>query len=166
MAVKDILEYPDPRLRQSSQQVKRFDDNVARVVTDLIDTLHATQSIGLSAPQIDVRQQILVMDHSADQSQPEIFINPTIKRRRRRGLVEERCLSIPNVVAHVLRATEIEIVAYDRAGVAFERELSGMPAVCLQHEIDHFDGKLLADRINWFRRRRLDAAIKKQQRVA
>lgn len=166
MAVRDILEYPDPRLREPSAPVERFDESVKRTVADLIDTLYASKSIGLSAPQIDVPQQILVMDHSEDQSEPEVFVNPKILSRRRWALVEERCLSVPGIVAHVFRAVEIRIRAQDETGVAFESDLSNMPAVCLQHEIDHFNGKLLADRINWFRRRRLRAAIAKSRRAA
>ena len=161
MAVREILEYPDPRLRELSMPVETFDDSVVRTAADLIETLHAHQSIGLSAPQIDVRQQILVMDHSDDQSEPEIYINPKVLSKRRYGFIEERCLSVPSFNVFVLRATEIKIQAQDVTGESFERELSGMPAVCLLHEIDHFYGKLLADRMNWFKRRRLRAALAK-----
>lgn len=166
MAVREILVYPDPRLRELSRPVARFDARIDRLVTDLVDTLHASKSVGLSAPQIDVREQVLVMDHSADGSEPEVFINPAILLRRRYGLVEERCLSVPDVTAFVLRATEIVVRAQNVGGEAFERELSGMPAVCLQHEIDHFDGRLVADRVNWFRRRRLRAAARKAGQTA
>ena len=161
MAVREILEYPDPRLRERSIPIDVFDESVARIAADLTDTLHSTQSIGLSAPQIDVRHQILVMDHSGDQSAPEVFVNPQVVMRRRYGFVEEQCLSVPGVVAFVWRATKIKIQAQTVTGEVFERELSGMPAVCLLHEIDHFNGKLLADRINWFRRRRLRASVSK-----
>ena len=166
MAIRDILVYPDPRLHELSRPVARFDARVERVVTDLIDTLHDSKSIGLSAPQIDVREQVLVMDHSEDQSAPEVYINPAILTRRRYGLIEERCLSVPDLTAFVLRATEITVRAQDASGATFERELSGLPAVCLQHEIDHFDGKLVADRVNWFRRRRLRAAARKAKQTA
>jgi peptide deformylase len=166
MAVRDILEYPDPRLNAPSVPVETFDARIERIAADLVDTLHASRSIGLSAPQIDVREQILVMDHSGDQSAAEVFINPEILGQRRYGLVEERCLSVPGLVTNVLRATEIRIRAFDLSGVSFERELIGMPAVCLQHEMDHFAGKLLADRINWFRRRRLRAALEKSRQAA
>lgn len=166
MAVRDILEYPDPRLNEASVPVATFNTRIERIAADLVDTLHASRSIGLSAPQIDVREQILVMDHSDDQSAAEVFINPEILGQRRYGLVEERCLSVPGLVTNVLRATEIKIRAFDTAGIEFERELFGMPAVCLQHEMDHFAGKLLADRINWFRRRRLRAALEKSRQAA
>lgn len=159
MPVRDILEYPDPRLHEHSVAVEVFDDSVARAATDLIDTLHASRSIGLSAPQIDDRRQILVMDHSEDQSQAEIYINPEVLRKARSGFIEERCLSVPDVKVMVMRATEITVRAQDLNGETFERELSGMPAVCLQHEIDHFNGKLLADRLNWFRKRKLDKRL-------
>lgn len=161
MAVREILEFPDPRLHEQSIAVEVFDDAVEGTAHDLIDTLHSTQSIGLSAPQIDVRQQILVMDHSGDQSKPEVFLNPQVLTKRRYGFVEEQCLSVPNLNVFVLRATEVKVRAQRVSGEIFEQELSGMPAVCLQHEIDHFNGKLLADRINWFRRRRLRAALAK-----
>lgn len=166
MAVREILVYPDPRLYELSRPVERFDGRIERLVTDLVDTLHASKSVGLSAPQIDVREQVLVMDHSEDQSGAEIYINPAILARRRYGLIEERCLSVPDVTAFVLRATEITVRAHDVSGEPFERALSGMPAVCLQHEIDHFDGKLVADRVNWFRRRRLRAAARKARQTA
>lgn len=159
MAIRAVLEFPDPRLHEASAPVTRFDDSVAATAEDLIDTMVAHGSIGLSAPQVDDRRQILVMDHSPDQDMPEVFVNPVILQKARYGIVEERCLSVPDVVAHVFRATELRIQACTVKGEAFETTLSGMPAVCLQHEMDHFDGKLLADRINWFRRRRLLARI-------
>jgi peptide deformylase len=160
MAVKPILEYPDPRLRELSAPVEVFDDSVEQSAFDLIDTLHASSSIGLSAPQIDDRRQILVMDHSDDQSEPEVFINPEVLTRQRYGFVEERCLSVPGIKAMVFRATQITIRAYSIKGEVFERALNDMPAVCLQHEMDHFKGKLLADRVNWFKRRKLRSAVK------
>jgi peptide deformylase len=159
MAVRDILKYPDPRLQEQSAAVDVFDEALQGIVNDLVETLHAHQSIGLSAPQIDVRQQILVMDHSGNQSGPECYINPSILKRGRYGLVEEHCLSVPDIGVQVLRATEVTVQARDTAGNVFERNLSGMPAVCLQHEMDHFEGKLLVDRMNWFRRRRLRAGL-------
>ncbi len=165
MAILEILEYPDPRLRQASLPVEDFDDGIGKLADDLIETLHASSAIGLSAPQVDARLRMLVMDHSPDRSRPELYINPQVLARSRFGFVEERCLSVPDVVAHVIRATRIKVRAFDRQGASFERELDGMPAVCLQHEMDHFDGKLLVDRINWFKRRRLRAAIAKARRA-
>jgi peptide deformylase len=162
MAIRPILEYPDSRLALQSAAVREFDGHLRAIVDDLVETLHAHESIGLCAPQIDERQQILVMDHSGDRSDPQVFINPVITAKRRFGLVEERCLSVPDLSTLVFRATEIHVQAFNPRGEAFERQLNGMPAVCLQHEMDHFEGKLLADRINWLRRRRLHASLRRR----
>lgn len=161
MALREILEYPDPRLKERSVPVATFDDGVRVLAEDLIATLHASKAIGLCAPQVDDRRQVLVMDHSEDQSAPEVYVNPTIVSRAGFGFVEEQCLSVPGVAVNVLRATQVRVLACDASGAHFERELSGMPAVCLQHEMDHFDGKLLVDRLNWFKRRRFIAALNK-----
>ncbi len=166
MAIVEILEYPDTRLRTPALPVADFGAGIGGLVDDLVDTLHATSAIGLSAPQLDDSRQVLVMDLSAERSRPEVYINPRVLARARFGLVEERCLSVPGVAVNVLRATRIQVRAVDVDGIEFERELSGMHAVCLQHEMDHFDGKILVDRLNWFRRRRLDTAIARKQRAA
>ena len=166
MTILKVLEYPDPRLQEQSLPVEVFDDHLLQLADDLIDTLHASSAIGLSAAQVGVLRRVLVMDHSEDRSMPEVIVNPDIVYRSRLGLVEESCLSVPGVVTNVLRATEVCITGYDPHGNSFERELTGMPAVCLQHEMDHFDGKLLVDRINWFRRRKLKANLAKESRTA
>jgi peptide deformylase len=161
MAIRSILEYPDRRLALQSAPVQSFDERTGQIVDDLIETLHAHESIGLSAPQLDERLQILVMDHSGDRSDPREFINPVISERGRYGLAQERCLSVPGLSTLVFRATELRVRAFDRQGKLFETRLNGMPAVCLQHEMDHFQGKLLADRVNWLRRRRLLATLRR-----
>ena len=166
MAVRDVLLFPDPRLNGTSQPVERFDDALQALAADLTDTMHAAGSVGLSAPQIDVLEQVLVMDHSGDQSAPEVYVNPVIVRRRGFGLVEESCVSVPGVSAFVFRASEVEVRACDVTGEPFERTLQGMAAVCLQHEMDHFDGKLVADRLNWFKRRRLRASLRRSDQLA
>ncbi len=162
MAVRPILEYPDSRLALPSAPVSEFDERLAVLVDDLVETLHAHESIGLCAPQVDERLQVLVMDHSGDQSDPQVFINPVIRAKSRYGLIEERCLSVPDLSTLVFRATAVHVQAFDARGDVFERQLSGMPAVCLQHEMDHFEGKLLADRINWLRRRKLNASLRRR----
>ncbi len=165
MAVQSIIEYPDPRLREVSSTVVDFDETIAALAVDLIDTLHASSAIGLCAAQIDRPLKMLVMDHSADRSAPEIFINPEILAKDRYGFVEERCLSVPGISVNVFRPTRIQVRYRDLNGDSVERLLEGMPAVCLQHERDHFDGKLLVDRLNWFRRRRFRASIAKAART-
>lgn len=152
MAERPILEYPDPRLRERSAPVASFDATVDRLVDDLFDTLYATSGIGLSAPQLGALQRVLVMDHSGNATAPEVYINPELLQRAAIGIVEESCLSVPGVTGNVFRATRARVRAQDRTGAVFECDLEGMPAVCLQHEIDHLEGKLFIDRLMPWRR--------------
>jgi len=152
MARLPILEYPDPRLRQRAEPVAAFDAELERLVDDLLETLYGTTGIGLSAPQAGIRRQVLVMDLSGSASAPDVYINPKILTRALPGLVEESCLSVPGVVGNVVRATQVRVSARDPAGVVFERDLEGMHAVCLQHEMDHLAGKLFVDRLSLLRR--------------
>jgi peptide deformylase len=155
MAQREVLVYPDPRLRTISEPVVDFDAALSQRVDDLLDTLYATRSaIGLSAPQLGDASQVLVMDLSRDRSEPQVYINPRITGRARYGFVEESCLSVPEQLVNVWRATQVRVVAQDRSGRQFERELDQLAAVCLQHEMDHFKGKLLVDRMSFLRRYR------------
>ncbi len=131
-----------------------FDDDLARLVEDLLSTLYSTSGIGLSAPQIGALQRVLVMDHSGDGTAPEVYVNPEILGRAAFGIVEESCLSVPGITGNVFRATRLRVRARDQHGTPFEHELTDMPAVCLQHEVDHLNGKLFIDRL-WFWRRLL-----------
>ncbi|MEM6576205.1 MAG: peptide deformylase [Pseudomonadota bacterium] len=160
MAVRPILEIPDPRLRRVAQPVTEFDDSVLSLVEDLRDTLYTTTGIGLCAPQLGDLRQILVMDLSEDHSDLQVFINPVIHGRDVLGMIEESCLSIPDVVARVVRPTEVDVSAVDQFGKPFETHLSGMSAVCLQHEMDHLAGRLFVDRLSLFRRLLLKATGK------
>jgi peptide deformylase len=155
MARLPILEYPDPRLRQRAEPVAAFDAGLERLVGDLLETLYGTTGIGLSAPQAGIRRQVLVMDLSGSASAPDVYINPKILTRALPGLVEESCLSVPGVVGNVVRATQVRVSARDPAGEVFERNLEGMHAVCLQHEMDHLAGKLFVDRLSLLRRLRV-----------
>lgn len=166
MPQRAIVEYPDPRLRERSQEVTEFDASIEALVADLFDTLYATTGIGLSAPQIDDRRRVLVMDLSDNHSEPQVYINPQILHRSVPGIIEESCMSVPGVVGKVFRATQVRVKAMDRAGDPFERNLSNMHAVCLQHEIDHLDGKLFVDKFSWLRRFWLRRATAKAQRAS
>lgn len=161
MARLEILEYPDPRLRLRSEAVCVFDGYLAELTDNLFETLYATKAIGLSAPQAGIQLQVLVMDLSGNATEPQVYINPEILKRGALGFVEESCLSVPGVVAHVLRATRVRVRAQDRSGATFERDLEGMNAVCLQHEMDHLRGKLLVDRLSLFRRLRVRSAARR-----
>ncbi|MGB5253775.1 MAG: peptide deformylase [Sedimenticolaceae bacterium] len=157
MARLPILEYPDPRLRLRAQPVVTFDNNVAQLVDDLFETLYATTGIGLSAPQTGHSRQVVVIDMSGNASAPTEYINPEILSSSMPGLVEESCLSVPGVFGNLIRATQLRVRAQDRFGEVFESDLEGMHAVCLQHEMDHLDGKLFVDRLSLFRRLRVRA---------
>ncbi|MEM9457749.1 MAG: peptide deformylase [Myxococcota bacterium] len=166
MAQLEILEYPDTRLRLPARPVTRFDEGLDRLIDDLVQTLHAKAAIGLCAPQVGVPLEILVMDLSGNASAPQVYVNPEIIADADPGLVEESCLSVPGVVTNVWRATRVRVRAQDRRGHIFQSDLEGMNAVCLQHEMDHFAGKLLVDRLNFFRRFRLNSAVKRAARRA
>jgi len=158
VAVLPIIEYPDPRLRLRSSPVTEFDDGLVRFVDDLLDTLYSTDAIGLSAPQVDVQREVLVMDLSGSASAPQVYVNPEILKGAAPGFVEERCVSVPGVVVNVLRNTRVRVRATDRHGERFERDLEGMEAVCLQHEMDHLVGTTLVERMSFFRRLRMRRA--------
>lgn len=147
MAVQPILEYPDPRLRARARPVAAFDAGLASLVDDLLDTLAATPGMALSAPQIGQGRRVAVIGSGEGGEPPAVYVNPELVTRSVPGFVEESCLSLPGVSASVWRATRVKVRARDRHGLAFERELAGLPAVCLQHEIDHLDGTLFIDRL-------------------
>ncbi len=153
MPARPIVVHPDCRLRTPSAAVNEFGVELNNLVQDLVDTLNATATgIGISAPQIGALQQVLVMDLSPERDTPEIYINPQILSRSTPALVEESCLSVPGVVGNVIRDTELCVEAQDATGKRFKRDLSGMHAVCLQHEVDHLQGRLFIDRLSFFRR--------------
>jgi peptide deformylase len=168
MAILPILEYPDPRLRLPARPVEAFGPDLARLVDDLCDTLRASGGIGLAAPQTGDRRQVLVIDLSGGEAPPDVYVNPVMLDAAVPGLVEESCLSVPGVVGNVLRATQLTVRARARDGAAFERRLEGMHAVCLQHEMDHLEGRLFVDRLSIFRRIgvRLGAAARARGRAA
>ena len=161
-----ILEYPDPRLRRRATPVTRFDGETARLADAMLEMLYDKGGIGLSAPQVGVLERVAVMDLSGDGTEPEVYVNPEILSRSALGLVEESCLSVPGVVGNVFRATRVRVRAQDRQGQTFERDLDGMHAVCLQHEIDHLEGKLFIDRLWFWRRLIIRARARRQAHAA
>ena len=166
MAVLPIIEYPDERLRARSDAVTSFDAAFGAFVDDLVATLHASPGIGLCAPQVGTLRRVLVADLSDDGSDPQEYVNPELLSRSGLAVVDERCLSLPGISAKIVRAAAVTVRASDRAGRVFERELEGMHAVCVQHEIDHLDGKLFTDRLSAFRRLRHRSALAALERRA
>jgi peptide deformylase len=155
MARLVVLEYPDPRLRTRARPVSSFDESLKRLIADMFETMYASRAIGLAASQVDVHLQLITIDTSAQADSPQIFINPKILSRASPAMVEESCLSLPGVLVNVKRATALRVRAQDAAGAICERELEGMSAVCLQHEMDHLAGRLSVDHLSLFKRLRV-----------
>lgn len=162
MSQRAIIEYPDPRLREPCEAVTAFDASLEELVNDLFDTLGTGSAIGLSAPQIGQLKQVLVVHVPDDDYGPRCYINPEILSTAGYGIVEESCVSVPGVVGNVIRHPQVDVRAWDVHGEAFETRLEGMHAVCLQHEMDHLQGKLFIDRLSWFRRLRIRRAARRR----
>lgn len=152
-----VLVHPDERLRKRAQPVTDFGAGFQRLVDDMFETMYATHSMGLAATQVDVHQQLVVIDVSGRGADPQVFVNPEILARSGACMVEEGCLSLPGINESVKRAHRVRVRSLDRQGVAYEHEVEGMLAVCLQHEMDHLVGKLFVDRLSVWRRMRLKA---------
>jgi len=166
MAVLEILHFPDPRLRTKAQPVAKVDDRVRRLVDDMFETMYAAPGIGLAATQVNVAQRVLVLDVTEDRSGPRCFINPEIVARDGEEEMEEGCLSVPGVYDRVRRAERIRVRALDRDGQPFELDAEGLLAVCIQHEIDHLDGKLFVDYLSSLKRQRIRKKLEKDARQA
>lgn len=164
MALRQILEYPDPRLRTRAEPVTRFDAELAALVDDMFETMYAAPGIGLAATQVNVHRQVIVIDVSREGSQPQVFINPEILEREGVATNEEGCLSVPNIFDEVERARRVRVRANSRDGGVFEVDLEGLPAVCLQHEMDHLNGKLFVDYLSTLKRDRIRRKLEKERR--
>ncbi len=164
MAKLTILEYPDPRLRTKAKPVEQVDDDVRRLVDDLFETMYAAPGIGLAATQVNVHRRVLVADVSQDHTEPHVFINPVIIERDGVEEMEEGCLSVPGIYERVQRANQIKVRALNRDGEAFELEAQGLLAVCIQHEMDHLDGKLFVDYLSVLKRQRIRKKLEKERK--
>ncbi len=166
MALLQILHHPDPRLRNHARPVTAFDDDLRTLIDDMLETMYAAPGIGLAATQVNVHQRLLVLDISPDKNVPMHFVNPTIVSREGDYEMEEGCLSIPGVFEVVARAERIRVAAFDRDNTAFELEAEGLLAVCIQHEIDHLDGKLFVDYLSQLKQSRIRKKLEKEHRLA
>lgn len=164
MALLPILEFPDPRLRTRALPVQQFDAALKRLIADMLQTMYSAPGIGLAATQVNVHRQLLVMDVSGEKNQPEVYINPEIVTRDGSEVSEEGCLSVPNIFEEVERAARVQVRAQDADGKPFERELEGLAAVCLQHEMDHLAGKLFVDYLSGLKRERIRRKLEKERR--
>ena len=166
MAIRTILHYPDPRLRQVAQPVTTVDDEIRRLVADMAETMYAAPGIGLAAVQINVAQRVVVIDVSEGRDALQVFINPQIIERDGTQVFEEGCLSVPGVFDEVERARHIRVRALDRNGQPFELEAEALLATCIQHELDHLDGKVFVDYLSRLKQSRIRKKIEKQERLA
>jgi peptide deformylase len=160
-----ILEYPDPRLRTKASPVAAVDAPLRELIDDMFETMYAAKGIGLAATQVDVHRRLLVADVSEGRTEPRIFINPEILTREGSEVSQEGCLSVPGYYDEVERAARVRVRALDRDGEVFEEDLEGLLAVCVQHEIDHLEGKLFVDYLSELKRQRVRKKIEKERRL-
>ncbi len=164
MAKLRILEFPDPRLRTKAKPVETVDDGIRALIDDLFETMYDAPGIGLAASQVDVHQRLLVADVTSDRSAPYALINPEILEKDGVTVSEEGCLSVPGYYEDVERAEHIRVRYLDRDGNEVEQEMEGLLAVCVQHEIDHLDGKLFVDYISEAKRSRIRKRLLRDKR--
>jgi peptide deformylase len=166
MALLNILHYPDPRLRRVAAPVAAVDDDIRRLVEDMAQTMYDAPGIGLAAIQVNEPRRVVVIDVSDTRDQLLVLINPQILEKDGEQVLEEGCLSVPGVYDEVTRAAHIRVRALDRDGQPFEMEATGLLATCIQHEIDHLDGKVFVDYLSRLKQTRIRKKLEKQQRLA
>jgi peptide deformylase len=164
MSQLDILTFPNPRLRNVAKPVAQIDDRIRRYIDDMFETMYAAPGIGLAAIQVDIPLRLVVIDISDNQDQPLCLINPEILWREGEEQMDEGCLSVPGFYEPVTRAERLRVRALDRDGQPFELETGGLLAVCIQHEIDHLDGKLFVDYLSSLKRQRIRKKLEKEDR--
>jgi peptide deformylase len=165
MAILTILEYPDPRLRTKAQPVERVDDELRGLIDDMFETMYAAPGVGLAATQVNVHRRLLVADVSEDKNQPVCLINPQIIARDGVQMGEEGCLSVPGFYEAVERSETIRVRSLDRDGEIFEMDADGLLSVCIQHEMDHLEGKLFVDYLSELKRTRIRKRLEKSRKL-
>ena len=159
-----ILEYPDPRLRKKAAPVAVVDDAVRQLADDLLETMYGANGVGLAATQVDVHKRMIVLDVSQSRDQPLVLINPEILKLEGNAVSEEGCLSLPGIYDKLSRATNIRVRAQDRDGQPFELDADGLLAVCIQHEIDHLEGKVFVDYLSELKRQLIRRRLEKERK--
>jgi len=166
MAILEILQYPDPRLYATAERVENIDARTRKLIDDMAETMYAAPGVGLAATQVDVHKQIIVIDVSEDRSDLRVFINPEITRREGVAVNQEGCLSVAGFYDNVERAESVTVTALDRNGSRFTLNASGLLAACIQHEMDHLQGKVFVEYLSELKQNRIRAKLKKRQRKA
>ena len=164
MALLNILHFPDPRLRTVAKAIKEFDDNLKQLVNDMFETMYEAPGIGLAATQVDRHIRLLVMDVSEGRNQPRCLINPELLVAEGEEEMDEGCLSVPGFYEKVRRADHIRVRTQDVSGATSEFEAEGLEAVCIQHEMDHLEGKLFVDYLSNLKRNRIRSKLIKMQK--
>lgn len=162
MSKLEILHFPDTRLRTKAKPVTTVDDAVRKITEDMLETMYDAPGIGLAATQVNIHKRIIVVDVSEDQKDPLVLINPEITETQGEETMDEGCLSVPGIYETVTRADWIKVRALDAKGKSFELEADGLKAVCIQHEIDHLDGKLFVDYLSNMKRQRIRKKLEKE----
>ncbi len=164
MAKLRILEFPDPRLRKKAAPVEVVDATLRQLIDDMFETMYEAPGIGLAATQVDVHRRLLVADVSQEKDAPQVLINPEILEKNGAAITEEGCLSVPGYFEEIERAEHIKVRYLDRDGNEQESEFEGLLAVCVQHEMDHLEGKLFVDYLSEVKRQRIRRRLKKDRR--
>jgi peptide deformylase len=159
-----ILEYPDPRLRKTAAPIQKVDDAVRQLADSMLETMYAANGVGLAATQVDVHKRLLVLDISEERNQPLVLINPEILKAEGLAPAEEGCLSLPGIYDKLSRATHIRVRALGRDGQPFEMDAEGLLAVCIQHEMDHLEGKLFVDYLSELKRQLIRRRLEKERK--
>jgi peptide deformylase len=165
MAILTILEFPDPRLRKTAIPVSDIDDDLRSLIGDMFETMYGAPGIGLAATQVDVHKRLLVTDISQEKNEPHVLINPEILEKDGVAVTEEGCLSVPGYFEEVERAGHIRVRYLDRDGETVEKDVEGLLAVCIQHEVDHLNGKLFVDYLSEAKRQRIRKKLMKDRRL-
>ncbi len=166
MPILEILHFPDPRLRNLAEPVEEFDQKLQEFADSMLETMYHSSGIGLAATQVGVSKRVVVIDVSEERNQPICLVNPEIIEREGEEESEEGCLSVPAVYEKVTRAERVRVKAQDKSGELIELEADGLLAVCIQHEVDHLDGKLFIDYLSGLKRQRIRKKLEKEARLA
>ncbi len=164
MAIRPILQYPDPRLHKKAAPVALVDDSIRALVQDMAETMYAAPGIGLAATQIDVHLQVITIDVSETRDRLLVLINPEILAKSGVSEIEEGCLSVPGIFERVQRAERVTVRALDSQGKSFTLDAEGLLAVCIQHEMDHLQGKVFVEYLSRLKQSRILTKLRKQQR--
>ena len=166
MAILDILHYPDERLHKIAQPVVAVDDRIKQLVKDMAETMYDAPGIGLAATQVDVHEQVVVIDLSEDKNQLQVFINAKITKRDGDTVYEEGCLSVPGIFDKVHRSEAVTVEALNEKGEAFTLDADGLLAICIQHELDHLNGKVFVEHLSRMKQDRIKTKLKKREKEA